>query len=96
MKKAPIEEKESYKWLKSFSRVAEIQKRLPQTTLVSMGEREADVYDLFELAQRDPKGPKLLIRALQPREKIDGTPVWETLLSHPPGRGDRPSGSETP
>ncbi|EQD75780.1 transposase IS4 family protein, partial [mine drainage metagenome] len=37
MKKAPIEEKESYKWLKSFSRVAEVQKRLPQTTLVSSG-----------------------------------------------------------
>jgi len=84
MKKAPIEEKESFKWLKSFSRVAEIQKRLPGTTLVSMGDREADVYDLFELAQRDPEGPKLLIRALQPRKKIDGTPVWETLLSRPP------------
>jgi hypothetical protein len=40
-----------------------------------MGDREADVYDLFELAQRDPTAPKLLIRAIQPLKKIDGTPV---------------------
>ena len=83
-KTAPIEEKESYKWLKSFSRVADVQKRLPGTTLVSMGDREADIYDLFELAQRDPHGPKLLIRALQPRKKIDGAALWGTLLAQAP------------
>ena len=83
-KTAPIAEKESYKWLKGFSRVAEVQKRLPGTTLVSMGDREADIYDLFELAQRDPNGPKLLIRALQPRKKTDGTALWKTLLEQSP------------
>ena len=83
-KTAPIAEKESYKWLKGFSRVAEVQKRLPGTTLVSIGDREADIYDLFELAQRDPNGPKLLIRALQPRKKTDGTALWKTLLEQSP------------
>lgn len=84
MKKAPIEEKESYKWLKIFSRVAEVKKRLPQTILVGIGDREANVYDLFDMVQRDPTGPKLLILALQPRKKIDGTPVWDSLLSLSP------------
>ena len=83
-KKAPIEDKESYKWLKSFEAVAAVQKQCPGTRLVSMGDREADIYDLFELAQRDPNGPKLLIRALQPRKKTDGTALWKTLLEQSP------------
>ncbi len=86
-KKAPIEVKESYKWLKSFEAVAEIQKRCPGTMLVSMGDRESDIYELFALAQKDPNGPKLLIRAVQPRKKTDGTALWKTLL-------DRASGGE--
>ena len=83
-KKAPIEEKESYKWLKSFEAVAEVQKRCPGTMLVSMGDREADLYDLFALAQKDPNGPKLLIRAVQSRKKTDGTALWKTLLDRAP------------
>jgi Druantia protein DruA/Transposase DNA-binding/Transposase Tn5 dimerisation domain len=63
----PIEQKESYRWLVSFRKVAEAQKRCPKTTLVSVGDREADIYELFELALSDPSGPKLLIRAEQDR-----------------------------
>jgi hypothetical protein len=63
----PIEQKESNKWLVSFRKVAEAQKRCPQTMLVSVGDSEADVYELFELALRDPDGPKLLVRAFQNR-----------------------------
>jgi hypothetical protein len=51
-----------------------------------MGDQEADIYALFELAQRDPEGAKLLIRALQPRKKVKGTPVWVKLLSRTPDR----------
>ena len=83
-KRAPIEEKESYKWLKSFEAVAEIQKRCPGTRLVSMGDRESDIYDLFVLAQKDPDGPELLIRAVQPRKKTDGTALLGTLLERSP------------
>lgn len=63
----PIEQKESYKWLRSFHQVAWAQKQCPDTVLVSVGDREADLYDLFELALQDPKGPKLLVRAMQNR-----------------------------
>jgi len=68
----PIEEKESYKWLLSFRKVAEAQKRCPKSTLVSVGDREADIYELFELALSDPTGPKLLIRAEQDRLLAEG------------------------
>jgi hypothetical protein len=66
-KKRPIEEKESRKWLDSFKRVAQAQRQCPSTTLVSVGDAEADVYELFELALKDLQGPRLLIRAKQPR-----------------------------
>jgi len=76
----PIEEKESYKWLVSFRKVAEAQKQCPETMLVSVGDREADVYQLFELALSDPLGPKLLIRAQQDRLLAEGQGhLWEKM-----------------
>jgi hypothetical protein len=77
----PIEQKESHKWLKSFNKVIEAQKRCPQTTLVSVGEREADIYELFELAWQGPLGPKLLVRASQDRILAEGQgPLWEKVI----------------
>lgn len=76
----PIEEKESYKWLVSFRKVAEAQKQCPQSMVVSVGDREADVYQLFELALSDPLGPKLLIRAEQDRLLAEGQGhLWEKM-----------------
>ena len=48
--------------------------------LVSVGDREADVYQLFELALSDPLGPKLLIRAEQDRLLAEGQGhLWEKM-----------------
>lgn len=54
----PIEEKESVKWLKSLRAVAAVQARCPSTTLVSVGDREADIYELFAEALAKPDRPK--------------------------------------
>jgi hypothetical protein len=67
----PIEDKESWRWIKSYQAVAAVQKRNPQVQLVSMGDREADIYELFEEALRDPAGPKLLVRAKHDRKVQD-------------------------
>ena len=76
----PIEQKESYKWLESFRKVAQAQKHCPETTVVSVGDREADVYELFELALSDPSGSKLLIRAEQDRLLAEGQGhLWEKM-----------------
>jgi hypothetical protein len=76
----PIEQKESFKWLVSFRKVAQAQKQCPETMLVSVGDREADVYQLFELALSDPLGPKLLIRAEQDRLLAEGQGhLWEKM-----------------
>ncbi len=96
----PIEQKESYKWLKSYQAASRAQKRCPKTLLVSVGDREADVYELFELAQRDAEGPKLLVRAERHRLLADGQGhLWEKVASEPlagvqqvqiPRRGNQP------
>ena len=71
-RKLSIEEKESYNWLKSFKVAVDVQKRCPETMVVSVGDREADIYELFELALRDSRGPKLLIRAKHNRLMAEG------------------------
>jgi hypothetical protein len=87
-KDQPIEAKESVKWLKSFERVAEAQRDCPETMLVSIGDREADIYELFHLALSEAKGPKLLVRAEQDRLLAEGQGhLWsavsaETLAGH--------------
>lgn len=95
----PIEQKESSKWLKSFRQVALAQKKCPDTQLVSVGDREADLYDLFELALADPSGPKLLVRAQQKRpladeegyiwEKVSGQEISSYLTVRVPCQGAR-------
>ncbi len=82
--RVPIEEKESFKWLKSFRAVAAVQARCPGTTLVSVGDREADLYELFAEAMAHPEGPKLLVRAEHNRQLQDEQHrLWETMQSRP-------------
>lgn len=83
-KSRPIEEKESYKWLQSFKRVAQAQRHCPQTMLVSIGDREADIYELFHLALAEPSGPKLLVRAEQDRLLAqDQGQLWSAVHARP-------------
>lgn len=83
-KQRPIEEKESYKWLRSLQRVAEAQRHCPDTMLVSVGDREADLYELFHVALAEPQGPKLLVRAEQDRLLADGQgKLWSAVSEQP-------------
>ena len=83
-KQRRIEEKESHKWLESFRRVAVARQRCPKTMLVSVGDREADIYELFHLALEDPKGPQLLVRAEQDRLLADGQGhLWAAVEQQP-------------
>ena len=71
-KEKPIEQKESIKWLKSFEAATQAQRQCSDTMIVSVGDREADIYELFQLALANPAGPKLLVRAEQDRLLADG------------------------
>lgn len=62
-KQVPIEEKESYRWLQSLT--ATQQAIGPGTHVITIADREADIYDLFALPR--PQGMDLLIRAASTR-----------------------------
>jgi hypothetical protein len=97
----PIEEKESIKWLVSYRAVAEAQKLCPDTMLVSVGDREADIYELFHEATQDPSAPKFLVRAERTRNrKVEQEGLWPKMEAAPlaglldvavPRRGSRPT-----
>jgi hypothetical protein len=83
-KRLPIEQKESMKWLRSFRKLAEVQALCPDTLLVSIGDRESDLHELFAEASGDPSGPKLLVRAERSRNRrTEDGPLWDTLARQP-------------
>ncbi|HEY9728765.1 MAG TPA: IS4 family transposase [Chroococcales cyanobacterium] len=62
-RKRAIEQKESHRWLESLELT---QQWIPQDKrVVTVADREADIYELFALPRRD--GSEFLIRACQPR-----------------------------
>ena len=67
-----IQEKESYKWLRGFEAVSNAVRALPgQTRVVSISDRESDIYELFLCAQqhREQGGRvELLVRAKHQRQ----------------------------
>jgi hypothetical protein len=102
-KQRPIEDKESQRWLESYRRTAEVQRLCPDTRLVNLADREADIYELFQEATHDPDGPDLLIRAnrttqRQVDDEDEQKPLWDYLPTRPllgtcdlaiPARGGR-------
>ena len=52
-KKLPIEQKESYRWLEAYRRACAIKQLSPGLRVVSLSDREGDIYELFvEYQQR--------------------------------------------
>lgn len=81
-KQRPIDDKESQKWLRSVEAVIAAQRECPTTQFVSVGDREADVYDLFLLDR--PKGVDLLVRAAQDRKtEQEEKYLWAAMAGAP-------------
>lgn len=77
-----IKDKESHKWIESVQAVAALKERLPGTRLVSVADRESDVFEFFLEAQK--LGVDVLARAAYDRN-VDGdqAQVFATLASAP-------------
>src|SRR5581483_10019571 len=52
---APIEEKESYRWLKSYIRACEIARETPETQIINITDREGDIIEIFCAAEEQSK-----------------------------------------
>lgn len=60
----PIEEKESFRWLQAYEEAAQIAALIPDTRVISVTDREGDMFELFDLRRRrSGKKAELLVRA---------------------------------
>jgi len=82
----PIAKKESGKWLRGYSAADLAAKRLEKTQVVVVGDREADMYELFAAAAKGRA--QVLVRATQPRRIV--TPeggiesnLWDLVRADP-------------
>ena len=95
----PLEAKESVRWLRSLQAVEPMQAACPQTRFIGVGDREADIYELFVWAKEKPGRPGLLVRAERQRLLTqEQGPLWAHVESQPvagqleikvPRRGNR-------
>jgi hypothetical protein len=88
-----------------------VQQLCPSTLVVSVGDREADLHELFYEAQQAPAGPKLLVRAERTRRRlVEAAPgaeheyLWQKMAAEPvagqqalsiPRQGARPARTAT-
>ena len=77
-----IKDKESHKWIESVRAVAALKERLPGTCVVSVADRESDVFEFFLEAQK--LGIDLLARAAYDRNvDADQAQLFARLASAP-------------
>ncbi len=98
----PIEEKRTFSWIVGLRDCMDIAREMPHTRLVSVLDREADFYELFDEQRRNPT-VELLVRAKWNRvttadtKLFDGvlqTPVRSRLRIHVPRQSARPKKSK--
>ena len=75
-KQKPIEEKESNRWLEGYRKLCDLSEQLPGTMLVSISDREGDIYECFVEAACGEGGRRAeyIIRGCQDRslpEKLE-------------------------
>jgi hypothetical protein len=59
----PIEEKESYRWLEIYRDANAVAGKIAQTHVVCIGDRESDIFELFDQRRRQGGRVDLLVRA---------------------------------
>jgi hypothetical protein len=80
----PIEEKKSFRWLEGLRDCVAVAKQMPQTRLIMVADREADLFELLAEAEPTRKRVGVLVRAEHNR-RLEGQEqkLWETLQASP-------------
>lgn len=95
-----LDDKESGKWLDSHCAASQIQQQIEATRMVSVADREGDLYELL-LAVQQPGAADVLVRAKHPRrlagsahrliDHLDALPVAGVRELAIPRRGNKPA-----
>src|SRR5512144_3431344 len=91
-KQMPIEQKESYRWMQGYRRACAVAQQVPSTQIISISDREGDIYECFvEAAEASDPRADWIIRACQDRslpERSEETQefdkLWETAAATVP------------
>ncbi|MCA9078116.1 MAG: IS4 family transposase, partial [Planctomycetaceae bacterium] len=80
----PIEMKDPFRWLKGYRLCCELSAEFPETQVVSLADREGDIYDIFVEAQEHETPAEFVIRSQQPRslneqDKEHGPAAWKKM-----------------
>lgn len=81
-----IDEKESFRWIEAFQKGAAAARRMPQTQVVVITDREGDLYELHDAAQIGPANLHALIRAQHDRKLDCHKRLWAFMESQPVGQ----------
>ncbi len=78
-------DKESGRWMEAYQATLGIARSMPQTHLVICGDRESDIFELYDQSEVAPKNLHLLVRAQHDRLLESGRKLWEELSRQPVG-----------
>lgn len=78
----PIEQKETFAWIEGLRDLNTIAARMPGKRLVSVMDREADFFELFDERRKDPQ-VELLVRAKHNRKTTAGAKLFDAVRDTP-------------
>lgn len=79
------DEKESGRWIRALQAAGERARQMPQTQVWVCGDRESDIYELYDQKLAAPKNLHFLVRGQHDRCLEDGTRLMATLSALPLG-----------
>ncbi len=80
-----IVDKESVRWVDTFGAAAQAARRMPQTQLVVITDREGDLYELHDAVPNAPANLHTLIRAQHDRNLEGHQKLWSFMAQQPLG-----------
>jgi hypothetical protein len=80
-----IDEKESGRWVEALRAASAAARRMPQTQLVVITDREGDLYELHDAVHIGPPNVHTLIRAQHDRNLEGHQKLWAWMAAQPPG-----------
>ena len=80
-----VDQKESVRWVNSINRAADLARRMPQTRVVELGDRESDIYEVFDQVLIGPQNLHVVVRAQHNRALQEQAKLWEYMAGRPVG-----------
>lgn len=79
----PIEEKKTFCWIEGIRDCAEVKAQIPDTSIISIMDREADFFELFDEHRRNCFSIDLIVRAQYDRKTTGEEKLFETVRQSP-------------